>query len=82
MATEQMEVHNHSGFTIEQIKELEYITQYKDNWRQRHVVLRKHPTDDKMIIADGQSFDRTIRVITCEHMNGFTRALSGAKEID
>jgi len=66
----------HVEMTIEQIEALPLIGKTINNWRQRNVVLREHPTDPTMLISDGITFDNSLRVIAAEKRDCWTTALS------
>jgi len=71
----------HVEMTIEQIEALPLIGKTINNWRQRNVTLREHPTDPTMLISDGISFDsfpeeKKVRVIAEEKRECYTTALS------
>ena len=60
-----MEIYNHTNLSIHEIELLPIIGIVKNLWRQRDITIYKHPTDEKMVISDGITFDKRMRVI-CE----------------
>jgi hypothetical protein len=69
----EMTTHNNTDLTLEQIKALPLLGVYRNNWRQRDVVLYRFAAD--RVISVGTSFDRGVRVIALESDADHFRAL-------
>jgi hypothetical protein len=68
-------IHNNTDFTPEQITNLVYVGETRNNWRQCNIKLYAHPTEPEGIISVGTTFCGTAIVIAHETRADWRRAL-------
>jgi len=56
---------NSEGYTYEDALQLEYIGQYRSNWRRRTISLYVHPTDAAKVVSVGVPFDKSYDPVVC-----------------
>ena len=70
--------HNNTTSTLETINALPVIGETVNNWRQRRITLRSHPTDPARLISVGATFDGSMVVIADDARKDWATALDYA----
>jgi hypothetical protein len=68
-------IYNNTNFTDEEISNFPVIGKTINNWRQREIEIRTHPTDGTKVITIGTTFNGNMIVIADEDRTGYTTAL-------
>lgn len=69
------EAHNNTAFSLEQLEALPILGTTINNWRQRHITLRQHPTDPSRLISVGVTFNGRMTVYADELRSEWATAL-------
>ena len=72
-----MKIYNNTEYTYEVLTARPALGCYKDNWRQRTVIL--YPWNDRELVSVGVTFDRSKTIIAIEEIKFFARPLDAWK---
>lgn len=75
-----MEIVNRTEKSEEEIRRLEKIADYRNDWRMRRVEVFEEKEGSEMVYSVGTSYDDSLRVICLEPRSGFTRGIAAFRD--
>jgi hypothetical protein len=75
----QTVTHNHTPFSVNQIKSFQYLGRTVDKWRGRNVALYQHPSESDSVVTVGVTFDNSMTVVCVDKKTDWTTALDYAE---
>ena len=68
---------NYEGITWDMAKHYLLYGVFNNNWRQRRVEVRKHPTDPTKVVSVGHPFDNSEPIVCVESRDHYIPQLDG-----
>lgn len=72
---------NNTPFTEDEIRAMERIGFFKNNWRQRRVSIYQHPNYPDQVVAMGEPFDGSAPICTVEDKAAYKQYIGSFNKV-